>query len=198
MRTMTRRMVLAVGLATGAVGGAAAEPGDWNLLVNGRAIHVDASREWNENNVGLGIEREFDSGAPGSRWVKLVMANGYRDSDERMAYMAGGGLKRRFELGRVASEWHVDLGVVGFLMTREDVDNNRAFPGALPVLTVGNGDFAVNMTYFPTSVVEDTIPLRVHDDTVDGVMFFQFSFRLGMFGRGDGRGGWLAANGPPR
>lgn len=195
MRTTTLRLTAAITLAFGVAGGAAAEPADWNLLVNGKAVHVDASREWNENNLGLGFEREFDSG---SRWIKLVMANGYRDSDENMAYMAGGGLKRRFELGAFAPEWHVDLGLIGFVMTREDVDNNRAFPGALPVMTVGNGDFAVNMTYFPTSVVEDTIPLRVHDDSVDGVMFFQFSFGLGMFGRGGARDGLLAANEPPQ
>lgn len=191
MRT-TRPSLAAVTLLIGVLGAASARADDWNLLVNGKAIHVNASREWNENNFGLGIEREFDSGSP---WIKLAMVNGYRDSDENMAYMAGGGIKRRFGLGRLAPDWHVDLGLIGFLMTREDVDNNRRFPGALPVMSVGNGRMALNMTYFPTSVVEDTIPLRVHDETVDGVLYFQFSFGLGLFDFGrNGRFGLLAAN----
>ena len=80
-------------------------------------------------------------------------------------------------------------------MTRHDVDNNRRFPGALPVVFVGNGSLAVNMTYMPTSVVERTVPLRVNDPTVDGVFFVQFSFDTGLFQLGGGeRRGLLAAD----
>ncbi len=188
---MRTRLLAALWAAATSLSATAAYADDWNLLLNGKAIHLNASRDWNESNFGLGIEREFDSG---SRWVKLAMANGYRDSDDNMAYMAGGGIKRRFGLGPLlAPEWHVDLGVIGFLMTREDVDDNRRFPGALPVVSVGNGQIAVNMTYVPTSVVEDTIPLRVHDESVDGVLFLQFSFDLGLFG-GDRDAGRLLAD----
>lgn len=190
MRTTQRLLALGT-LALGVLASASAQAGDWNLLVNGKAIHVNASRDWNENNLGIGIEREFEAG---SRWITLAMANGYRDSDENMAYMAGGGVKRRFDLGAIAPQWHVDLGVIGFLMTREDVDNNRRFPGALPVMTVGNGDMAINMTYFPTSLVKDTIPIAIHDDTVDGVLFLQFSFDMGLFDIGRRRGALFAAS----
>lgn len=182
---------LALGMVTlGLLGAPSARADDWNLLLNGKAIHVNASKDWNENNLGLGIEREFDSA---TRWVKTAMANGYRDSDGHMAYMAGGGLKRRFGLERLAPEWHVDLGLVGFLMTRRDVDGNRPFPGALPLLSVGNDLLAVNMTYFPTSAVEHTMALQVNDPTVDGVLFFQFSFNTGLFRRADRRRLELAA-----
>lgn len=191
MRTSLRFLTLIM-VVIGGLGVTSAQADDWNLLLNGKAVHVDASKDWNENNLGLGIEREFHAD---SRWVKLAMANGYLDSDDNMAYMAGGGIKRRFRLERLAPEWHVDLGIIGFLMTRHDVDNNRRFPGALPVMSVGNGNLAVNMTYMPASVVERTVPLRVNDPTVDGVFFFQFSFDIGLFRLGgDRRNSLLAAN----
>ena len=39
-------------------------------MLNGRAVHLNASRDWNEDNVGLGFEREFDANG---RWVKVAM-----------------------------------------------------------------------------------------------------------------------------
>lgn len=190
MRTTIRSLTL-LAAACAALGSTSASADDWNLLLNGKAFHVDATKDWNENNLGLGVEREFGSD---SRWVKLAMFNGYRDSDQHMAYMAGGGVKRRFRLEGLAPEWHVDVGVVGFLMTREDVDDNRRFPGALPVVSVGNRHMAVNMTYMPTSFVERTVPLRMNDPTVDGVFFVQFSFDTGLFRLGRERRALLAAS----
>src|SRR5687768_9933665 len=86
----------------------------WDIVVNGRSFHIDAAEEWNEDNWGLGIEREFDAS---SRWVKVALVNGLKDSFGEPSYFAGGGVKRRF---RVGSDLYVDVGVIGFLMTRED------------------------------------------------------------------------------
>src|SRR5262245_6008133 len=76
---------------------AAAQPdGNWDVVLNGRAVHMNATKDWNEDNWGLGIEHEFNSTG---RWIKLAMANGFQDSMGDPSYMAGGGLKRRFRFG---------------------------------------------------------------------------------------------------
>jgi hypothetical protein len=40
-------------------GASAQSRGAWDVVVNGRSLHVNAAREWNEDNWGLGFEREF-------------------------------------------------------------------------------------------------------------------------------------------
>ncbi len=149
---------------------------DWGVVVNGRAIHVNAARHWNEDNWGLGFEREFDGGG---RWVKVALANGFRDSDERPSYMAGGGLKRRFH---AASGLYLDVGVVGFLMTREDVNHNRPFPGALPAMTFGAKHVALNVTYMPDSVVDHVTKANLHDPAMRGLFFIQLKLDASLFG----------------
>src|SRR5690606_2602397 len=120
MRTKTLLRLVGLGILLGLAQHAAAQ--DWGVIVNGKAIHVNSSRDWNEENWGLGLEREFDTQ---SRWVKMAVANGFKDSQNAMSYMAGGGIKRRFRLDSVMENLYVDVGVVGFLMTREDVNNNK-------------------------------------------------------------------------
>ena len=91
---------------------------DWDVVLNGRSVHINAAKDWNEEN-----------------WVKLAMANGFKDSDGDPSYMAGGGLKRRFKL--FSDHAYFDVGVIGFLMTRQDVRHNQPFPGVLPAMTFG-------------------------------------------------------------
>jgi len=43
---------------------APADARDWNVVLNGKAIHIGANRDWNEDNWGLGLEREFDTQSP--------------------------------------------------------------------------------------------------------------------------------------
>src|SRR5690625_3153823 len=124
---------------------------DWSLVVNGKAIHVNSSKDWNEQNWGLGLEREFDTQ---SRWVKVALVNGFKDSQNEMSYMAGGGIKRRFQLDALSEDLFVDIGVIGFLMTRQDVNDNRPFPGLLPAVTVGTKRLALNMTYLSQSMMD--------------------------------------------
>ena len=164
---------------------------DWGIVINGKAMHLNASKDWNESNWGLGFEREFDRQA---RWVKLAMANSFVDSSDDMSYMAGGGIKRRFRLRSIADELYVDLGVVGFLMTREDVDNNRAFPGLLPVLTVGTKHVALNVSYLGHSWGDQTTHIRRVDPTIDGVVFFQVKFDASLLGFGGRRRESLAVS----
>ena len=82
---------------------------NWDVVLNGRAVHINSSHDWNDDNWGLGVEREFNADG---RWVKVALANGFRDSADEPSYMAGGGLKRRFRL--FDDRFYVDLGMMAF------------------------------------------------------------------------------------
>ena len=166
-------------LALGLVG--PAEAGQWDIVLNGRSIHVDADKNWNESNWGLGVEHEFN---PEARWVKLALGNGFRDSDDKMSYMGGGGIKRRFRLPLGQRRVHVDLGAIGFVMMRQDVNDNEAFPGILPAFSIGTRQFAVNMTYLPGQFAERFAGARTADPNLDGILFMQFKINARIFGLG--------------
>jgi len=177
------RLAVVGWLALGAIGTAAA--GQWDVVVNGKSFHVDGDREWNESNTGLGFEHEFN---PESRWVKLALGSGFRDSEDEMSYMAGGGIKRRFRLPVGERRVHVDLGAIGFMMTRQDVGNNEPFPGVLPAFSIGTRQFAVNLTYLPGQFAEQIANARTADPNLDGIVFMQFKFNSRLFGLGGFRG----------
>ena len=106
------------------------------------------------------------------------MANSFRDSNDGMSYMAGGGLHRRlFETERLAG-FYVYAGLNAFLMTREDVNDNKPFPGVLPSLTVGNRNVGMNLTYLPRQAVEETTNSTVVDPTISGIVFLQVKVNL--------------------
>ena len=155
-----------------------AQAGEWDIVLNGKAIHLDADKDWNESNWGLGFEHEFN---PESRWVRLVLANGFVDSDDAMSYMAGGGIKRRFRLPIGERRLHMDLGAVGFFMTRHDVGNNEPFPGILPAFSVGSRSVSVNMTYLPGQIAEQVAHARTADPNLDGILFIQFKVNSRLF-----------------
>jgi hypothetical protein len=154
--------------------------GDWDVVLNGRAVHVGARKEWNEENWGFGVEREFNSSG---RWVKVALANGFRDSREDPSYMAGGSIKRRFRISSDGS-WYFDAGVVGFVMTREDVNRNRPFLGALPAVTVGAKRVAVNVTYMSGDAVDSVTHDKLRDPDLDGVFFIQLKLDASLLGFG--------------
>lgn len=166
-------------LALGLTG--VAEAGQWDIVLNGKSIHVDADRDWNESNYGLGFEHEFN---PEARWVKVALGNGFRDSDDEMSYMGGGGIKRRFRLPVGQRRVHVDVGAIGFLMRRHDVDNNRPFPGILPAFSVGTRQVAVNFTYLPGQIAERYTRAQTNDPNLDGILFIQFKVNARFFGFG--------------
>lgn len=150
---------------------------DWDIVLNGRAVHMNAAQEWNEENWGLGFEREFDTA---SRWVKVALVNGFKDSVGEPSYMAGGGIKRRFRM--FADNLYFDVGIVGFLMTREGVNHNQPFPGALPAFTFGSRRVAVNMTYMPQSVANEVTKAHLTDPGMNGVLFLQLKLDASLFG----------------
>ena len=149
--------------------------GETHLVLNGRSYHIDSSYDWNENNAGVGVEFHFEQK---SAWRKVAMANSFRDSNDGMSYMAGGGLHRRlFETDRLAG-FHVYAGLNAFVMTRADVNDNKPFPGVLPSLTVGNRSVGMNLTYLPRKAVEKTTSSTVVDPTISGIVFLQFKVNL--------------------
>ncbi len=161
--------------------------GTWEVVLNGRAVHLNASREWNEDNWGLGFEREFATTSP---WVKVALANGFKDSMGNPSYMAGGGIKRRFMLH--SDDLYVDLGAIGFVMTRQDVNRNEPFPGVLPAATIGFKRVALNLTYLPEAVVNRVTNSKKHDPSMEGVFFLQVKLDARLFGVGRRGRQWLA------
>ena len=137
--------------------------GKLNAVINGKSYHFNSSYEWNENNYGFGLEHEFTQR---SAWKKVAMANGFRDSTNNMSYMAGAGLHRRiYETDRL-SGFYVYAGLNAFLMTREDVNNNRPFPGILPSISVGNENVGLNLTYLPKQAIEQSTNTTMMDPTL--------------------------------
>jgi hypothetical protein len=164
---------------------------DWGIVLNGKSIHVDSEKDWNESNWGLGIEREFNREA---RWVKVAMGNSFIDSGNEMSYMAGGGIKRRFRPSQRFSDLYLDVGAIGFLMSRKDVGSRKPFPGVLPALTLGSRNVALNVTYLPKAWAHMATNIGRVDPSVDGILFVQLKLDASLFGaRRNGGGGVFAA-----
>ena len=152
-----------------------AEAGQLDLIVNGKSYHVNANYDWNEDNYGLGLEYQFNSG---SRWLWSATGNGFVDSQNNMSYMAGATLKRRLFMSEQAAGFYVDAGLVAFLMARADINDYRPFPGVLPVLSIGVQRVGLNLTYLPKKAVRDFAMAKKRDPNIGGVFFLQFKFRL--------------------
>jgi hypothetical protein len=126
-----------------------AQAGQWSLLINGKAVHLDEQPgiEYNEENWGGGVQYDFDM-TPG-KWVPFVNASVFDDSNKNLSYYAGGGTVRRFALGKEEGALHLDAGLVAFLMVRKDFKGGDPFPGLLPVVSFGTQRVALNVTYIP-------------------------------------------------
>jgi hypothetical protein len=182
------RIVCLAGLLAAFCNTAAAQSnGSWDVVFNGRAVHVNAARDWNEDNWGVGFEREFATSSP---WVKIALANGFKDSMGNPSYMAGGGIKRRFLMG--SQDFYIDLGGVAFVMTRQDVNHNQPFPGVLPAATFGFKRVALNMTYMPEAAVDRVTNSKKFDPSMEGVFFLQFKLDASLFGVGRRGRQWFA------
>ena len=152
--------------------------GTFNAVINGKSYHFNSEYDWNENNLGLGIEYEF---ASESKWRTTVMANGFRDSTDNMSYMVGAGLHRRlFETDQL-SGFYISAGLNAFLMTRDDVDDSKPFPGILPSVTIGNDKVGLNLTYMPRVAVEKTTNSNLVDPGISGILFLQFKVSMDLF-----------------
>jgi hypothetical protein len=178
-----RAVVLVVAVSALGITSAVHAQSDWAVVLNGHAVHVNAEKHWNEDNWGLGFEKEFNSSG---HWVTAAVANGFRDSMDNPSYMVGASVKRRFRM--FSDHLYFDAGVVAFYMTRHDVRHNEPFPGALPAVTFGSKHVAINVTYMPGSVVDDVTHANSVDPAMNGVFFIQVKFDASLFGVGGHRG----------
>ena len=149
--------------------------GKFNAVVSGKSYHFDSTYDWNEDNFGLGLEHEFEQK---SAWKKIAMVNGFRDSTDSMSYMAGAGLHRRIYETEQLAGFYIYAGLNAFLMTRDDVDSGRPFPGVLPSISIGNRNIGMNLTYLPRQALESALDAQVVDPTLSGLLFLQFKVSL--------------------
>jgi len=159
---------------------APANAGKMQLVINGKSIHVNSDYDWNEGNYGVGFEYEFNTR---SRWIKLAMANAFLDSMENMSYMAGFGLHRRLVISDRFAGFYLDAGLNAFMMTRQDIANNRPFPAILPSVTVGNRYGGLNLSYIPKKFVRDVGHADLVDPNIGGIVFIQAKIRMDTFFR---------------
>ena len=145
---------------------AATMKGNYHVIVNGRSYHMQEARDGsklNENNFGSGFQYDF-SRSYGARWVPFITASAFSDSFNNLSYYAGGGEMRRFYFSK---GWHADVGYVGFIMARKDINDYRPFPGVLPVASIGTRDVSVNITYVPDV-----------NDQIAELLFFQLKVSM--------------------
>jgi hypothetical protein len=144
-----------------------AQADELHVVLNGKAIHLQ-NRNYNEDNWGLGINYDF---AARNNWINFLNASFFKDSNNQTSKYAGGGTKRRYLLDSKDTDgWHIDAGIIGFLMTREDYKENQPFFGALPFVAVGKSWFTVNATYIPAMTPKHT-----------SLFFFQAMVRVAEF-----------------
>jgi Antimicrobial peptide resistance and lipid A acylation protein PagP len=143
------RRLAVVAAVFAAMSGAPAQADQWSLLLNGKAVHLEKRPgvQYNEENWGIGVQYDFKMTE--SKWIPFLTASGFKDSHENPSYYAGGGALRRFSFGEEKTSVHLDAGVVAFLMTRKDYNDDKPFPGLLPVVSFGTDRVALNITYIP-------------------------------------------------
>lgn len=149
--------------------------GQLDFVVNGRSYHINSDYDWNENNLGLGLEYEFDRT---SRWIWSLNANAFVDSADNMSYMLGGGLKRRLFQSESRAGYYFDAGLAAFVMSRADFNDYLPFPGVLPTVSFGMKNLGFNVSYVPEFIVRDIAQAKYVDPNVGGVFFLQMKFRL--------------------
>ena len=153
----------------------AVSAGEVSAVINGKSFHIDSSRDWNEENYGLGVEYRFDSR---SRWRSVLMANAFRDSKNNMSYMAGAGLHRNLYATERLSGFYIDAGLNVFTMTRDNIDDGKPFPGALPSMTIGNRYVGANITYLPRAAIKEVVAGEAMDQAMSGICFMQLKLNL--------------------
>jgi hypothetical protein len=76
------------------------------------------------------------------------------------------------------SGFYVYAGLNAFVMTRDDVENSKPFPGVLPSVSIGNDKVGFNLTYLPRQAVESATQSEIVDPTISGILFIQFKVSL--------------------
>lgn len=136
-------------------------------VINGKSVHLDDGN-YNEANWGLGFE--YDLNQSKKSWIPFFGGSTFKDSNKDTSNYFGGGYKFRTPLSSDKDSWRVDVGVMGFVMTRKDYNNNEPFLGALPFVSFGNAYAMINATYIPQVTQKGS-----------DLFYFQFKFRVAEF-----------------
>jgi len=130
----------------------------FSLILNGKSFHKEQPKKikYNEKNWGLGIQ--YDYALYNNRWVPYLTTSAFKDSFKRNSFYAGGGMMRRFSLAKLHEGLLFDAGLVGFIMTRKDLNNRKPFLGVLPAFSIGTEKIAINISYIP-KVAPKLVPL---------------------------------------
>ena len=116
-----------------------------HLVLSGTAIHIGTD-SLNENNKGVGFEYDFDID---ENWIPFITGATFKDSNDQTSKYLGAGKKYRFLMSPDPDGLHIDVGILGFVMTRYDYKDNQPFLAALPFISIGNDWIAANITYAP-------------------------------------------------
>jgi hypothetical protein len=130
------------------------------LDINGLSKHLGSDETYNERNIGAGLT--YERRKLGSDLVKALTAGGYKNSYNDNSFYVGGGLAKRFDLGK---RLYADVGGVAGLVTGYEGGVN---PMAMPMVGLGLKDlWKLRLMYAPeteknpsTMIMNLGIPIR--------------------------------------
>lgn len=130
------------------------------LDINGISKHLGEDQTLNERNLGAGITLEKRKLA--SRIIASLTAGGYKNSFNENSFYAGGGLARRFNMGK---SLYSDVGGVAGVVSGYD---RKLEPMVMPMVSLGLKDlWKLRLMYGPETDKNDAlfmmnlgIPLR--------------------------------------
>jgi len=125
--------------------GAAA--GQWNSLSSGGLQSPNSLDQDFARYIGAGVQYEFDRTT--GNWLNFFTASQFLDANQDDAYLAGGGMARRFILGKGKNQLHLDLGMIACAMQRRDFRDGDTFLAAVPTFSLGSKSVAMSLSYLP-------------------------------------------------
>jgi len=133
------------------------------FVISGKSFHRGGDN-LNEDNYGIGLQYDF---VRDREWIPVLAAASFKDSNDNTSRYVGAGIKRRFRSFASDTGVNLDLGVIGLAMRRPGYNDDRAFYGAIPFVSIGNGWGGINLTYVP----------RVEEDAY-AFWYVQFSLKI--------------------
>lgn len=119
---------------------------EFSLLIYGASLHsqCEASHihcnSLNGTNPGLGLEWAFSGGDEDGRWITRV--GSYRDSLKETAYFLAGGYRKEWP---VTEHTYAGITLLGGYLNGSGAHGLMA----LPMLSLGTKDFALEVGYVP-------------------------------------------------
>jgi len=120
------------------------------LDINGASRHLGETEGLNERNLGAGITLEKRKLA--SRIIASLTAGGYKNSFNENSFYAGGGLAKRFNMGK---SLYADVGGVAGVVSGYD---RKLEPMVMPMVSLGLKDlWKLRLMYGPETDKNDAL-----------------------------------------